>query len=87
MLVAAAGATRAGTGVSSDEGAGAYQAVLLDRGRWTLPPTLPELDPPGLRQPFLRAEEGARGGTRTASTPLPLWCCTWLVRRGRSVAS
>lgn len=70
VLVAATAVTGPGTGVTSDEGGGAYQAVLVDRGRWTVPPTLPELDPEGVRQPFLRAAEGARGRAPYGKHPL-----------------
>ena len=70
VLLGAALVTGPGTGVTSDEGAAAYQAVLLNRGGWILPPTLPELDPPGARQPFLRADEGARGRAPYAKHPL-----------------
>ena len=70
VLIGAALVTGPGTGVTSDEGAAAYQAVLLSRSGWILPPTLPELDPLGARQPFLRADEGARGRAPYAKHPL-----------------
>lgn len=57
------------TAVSSDEGAGIHQAVLLQRGGWLLEPTLPELDPDLVQQPFLRADAGERGRAPYAKHP------------------
>lgn len=57
------------TSISSDEGAGIHQAVLLQRGGWLVAPTLPELDPDLLRQPFLRADAGPKGRAPYAKHP------------------
>lgn len=57
------------TAVSSDEGAGIHQAVLLQRGGWLVEPTLPELDPDLVQQPFLRADAGPKGRAPYAKHP------------------
>jgi len=57
------------TSISSDEGAAIHQAVLLQRGGWLLSPTLPELDPELVRQPFLRADAGPKGRAPYAKHP------------------
>ncbi len=46
------------------------RAPLLGRGGWDLPLTLPELDPERARQPFSRADVGARVRAPYATHPL-----------------
>lgn len=67
VLLAILGGPR--TAVSSDEGAGIHQAVLLQRGGWLIEPTLPELDPELAQQPFLRADVGPKGRAPYAKHP------------------
>ena len=69
VLVGLAAVARPGTAVSSDEGAGIYQAVLLERGTWLLAPTLPTLDPGNIQQPFLRADSASKGRAPYAKHP------------------
>ncbi|CAA9231167.1 MAG: hypothetical protein AVDCRST_MAG76-1249 [uncultured Acidimicrobiales bacterium] len=57
------------TSISSDEGAAIHQAVLLQRGGWLVEPTLPELDPGLVQQPFLLADAGEKGRAPYAKHP------------------
>lgn len=80
VLLVALGGPR--TSVTSDEGAGIHQAVMLQRGGWLVRPTLPELDPLLVQQPFLNADAGPKGRAPYAKHPAyPL--LLELARRGR----
>lgn len=67
ILLVALGGPR--TAVTSDEGAGIHQAVLLQRGGWLVRPTLPELDPLLVQQPFPNADAGPKGRAPYAKHP------------------
>jgi len=68
VLLVALGGER--TAISSDEGAGIHQAVLLKQGGWLLAPTLPDLDEEQVRQPFYNGDVGPNGRAPYAKHPV-----------------
>ena len=81
VLAAFVGITRPGYGFSSDEGAAAAQAHLLDHGSWTYDYPLSWMDGADGARPFVRGDVGSEGVAPYAKHPLyPV--SLWLVGSG-----